>query len=116
MNAKIKKQWVAALRSGEYKQTTGALCRTRPNADHSAGHCCLGVLCDLAEKAGVCESKEEGGLRNYDGWWQDLPDSVLRWAKLPHRDPVVANHTLTNLNDREERTFSQIADLIEKHL
>lgn len=32
--------WVAALRSGEYKQTKGHL-------KCDSGYCCLGVLCDL---------------------------------------------------------------------
>lgn len=45
MNQEIKKRWVAALRSGDYKQGTGAL----RNADNK--FCCLGVLCDLHSKA-----------------------------------------------------------------
>jgi hypothetical protein len=44
MNPEIKARWVAALRSGEYQQTTGNL-RTEN------GFCCLGVLCDLHSKA-----------------------------------------------------------------
>src|SRR3990167_1245866 len=40
MNAKIKAQWVAALRSGRYTQGYGKL--------RSGGkYCCLGVLCAL---------------------------------------------------------------------
>ena len=35
--------WVKALRSGEYKQTTGQLRK-------DDGHCCLGVACDLYGK------------------------------------------------------------------
>jgi hypothetical protein len=40
MNPEVKARWVAALRSGEYKQGKGAL---RLNNKF----CCLGVLCDL---------------------------------------------------------------------
>jgi hypothetical protein len=36
----IKTKWIAALRSGEFKQTTGYLCTTK-------GHCCLGVLAEI---------------------------------------------------------------------
>jgi hypothetical protein len=41
MNPEIKKKWLTALRSGEYKQTAGALKDT-------SGYCCLGVLCEAA--------------------------------------------------------------------
>jgi hypothetical protein len=37
MNQVIKEKWVAALRSGEYKQTKGYL-------RNKKGYCCLGVL------------------------------------------------------------------------
>lgn len=37
MDSKIKEQWVAALRSGKYKQGTGYLNR-------DGKFCCLGVL------------------------------------------------------------------------
>lgn len=48
MNPEIKTEWLAALRSGEYKQETGIL-RAR------GGFCCLGVLCDLYVKKGIGE-------------------------------------------------------------
>lgn len=40
MNKKIKKLWLKALRSGEYKQ--GKLALRIKNK-----YCCLGVLCDI---------------------------------------------------------------------
>jgi hypothetical protein len=40
MNAEIKQKWVAALRSGNYKQTKVCL-------HNKEGYCCLGVLCDV---------------------------------------------------------------------
>jgi hypothetical protein len=42
------KHWVAALRSGDYKQTQGALRRVENYG--STSYCCLGVYCDLAGK------------------------------------------------------------------
>ena len=45
MKPEIKKQWVQALRSGEYKQGRGQL-------KQGATFCCLGVLCDLAVQSG----------------------------------------------------------------
>lgn len=41
MDAKLKEDWVKALRSGEYKQGIGKL-RERDE------FCCLGVLCQVA--------------------------------------------------------------------
>jgi len=45
MDAEIKAKWIAALRSGEYQQGSGAL-----KIEHHNGtveHCCLGVLAEL---------------------------------------------------------------------
>lgn len=41
MNKEVKAKWVAALRSGEYKQGKGRL----KNINNE--YCCLGVLCAL---------------------------------------------------------------------
>lgn len=39
----VKKAWLEALRSGDYKQTTGMLYDKENDS-----HCCLGVLCDVS--------------------------------------------------------------------
>ena len=45
MNRQYVENWVAALRSGKYKQTTGTL---RGVMEHNyIGYCCLGVACDI---------------------------------------------------------------------
>lgn len=111
MNPEIKAKWVAALRSGEYKQGTNRL----KMADR---FCCLGVLCDL-------HSKETGQQ------WVDMPGAqgawyyrqcglpaftVVEWAGLDSCDPAPEGYDpLSVLND-QGRTFAEIADLIEKHL
>ena len=45
MNKDIRDNWVAALRSGMYKQGTGVL--RQKSQDGRDGFCCLGVLCDV---------------------------------------------------------------------
>lgn len=45
MDAKLKKQWIKALRSGKYEQGEGRLCVTLP--DGTDTFCCLGVLADI---------------------------------------------------------------------
>lgn len=122
MNAEIKKQWVAALRSGEYKQIQGRLKR-------NGGFCCNGVLCDLGVKAGVAqwrESKITGQCCGGPGasWTgsHTIPDNVIAWAELGDDgfDPKVIyeenENQLSNLNDNEWKTFLEIADIIEQNL
>lgn len=118
MKPDIKAQWVAALRSGEYKKANSRLRRDNR-------FCCLGVLCDLHAKA----HPEQGGwkpepdarhLFRYSGDAADLPTPVMAWAGLTRRDPIVHNSSggmtsLANMNDAG-MTFKEIADIIERQL
>lgn len=45
MDPRIKQMWIAALRSGDYKQAKRRL--RIEHSDGSASYCCLGVLCEL---------------------------------------------------------------------
>lgn len=47
MKPEVKEKWIAALRSGEYRQARGVL------NDGQGGYCCLGVLCEVAKQEGV---------------------------------------------------------------
>lgn len=54
MDKELKDKWVAALRSGEFTQTTGTLERLEEHTTSfgkklQPGFCCLGVLCKVAE-------------------------------------------------------------------
>lgn len=129
MKPEIKKLWVGALRSGDYLKTKKAL-RDR------CGFCAAGVLVDLAVKAGVLD----GWMIYYDtdvtgpcycpiyglctGSVAVPGPAVIRWAYGDVYDPdlqlgkiFVQNerHTssLTCLNDIEDLSFNEIADLIE---
>ena len=111
MNPEIKAQWLAALRSGEYRQGKGEL-------EGSGGRfCCLGVLCHLAHKQGVVERTDgpEG-----QGWYDDedarLPYSVRDWSGMTSDIGLIeeGKASLVFLNDLDGRTFDQIADVIEK--
>ena len=119
MNIDIKAQWLTALRSGDYRQGTGVL-RT---ADDQ--YCCLGVLCDLAEKAGVVAVHLPIGNHAYfygddeGGTDTVLPQVVEDWAGLDGENPWVKHDgksdAIAELNDKGA-TFSQLADLIEEQL
>jgi len=111
MNPEVKELWLAALRSGEYKQG-----RQRLRTDDE--FCCLGVLCDLAVKAGAVDGFDDGG------WY--LPDDVATWAGLEDAGSGVRideNWALIDHNDGNDgppplkaKSFKQIANLIEKRL
>jgi len=137
MNPAIKTQWVAALRSGEYQQGRNFL-RT------DEGFCCLGVLCDLAAKAGIgVYWSKPAAAPTLDGRVYDdvqaccdstgiLPAAVMCWADLDTDSPEVTAVNglnidvttdgdsnvipLARLNDTHLFDFSIIADLIEAQL
>ena len=106
MDADIKREWVAALRSGEYKQGRGQLCID----DH---YCCLGVLYD------ACIDGE--WVRGPGGGWSIGPHGV-QTANLPF--PVCDaiglrlgdQDRLIRMNDGGHKSFAQIADWIEANL
>ena len=110
MDATLKKQWVDALRSGEYKQ--GFSYFVRDDKKGECRWCAIGVLLDLA----------------IDGWWEELKyghyclatcNRVLNnfeltgmgdklGLKSPARDYIL-------MNDSNRWSFERIADYIERN-
>lgn len=127
MNAEIKAQWTAALRGGEYQQGQGLL-----NADGKL--CCLGVLCEVAVKAGIVDARldKDADITSYASKYDTLPPAVREWAGLPEdnkfgnpNNPTVKvgedEISLAELNDGEghadhPHSFAEIADLIDAQL
>jgi hypothetical protein len=125
MKKRVKVKWVAALRSGDYRQIKGNLHQqSGETLDLRAGYCCLGVLCDLAYEAGVVRAdfNTRSGIWSYgaDTDTGVLPREVLDWAGLKDPDPFVPVGddvaSLTTVNDDYLLPFSRIADLVEEHL
>ena len=120
MNKEFKAKWLAALRSGEYKQTEGRL--RRQQKDGSWNYCCLGVACDVLKPDGWGTIENgEGPSRNW-AWHYTFADPELgSTAYLPEDlgDLIGVDMTwqsrLSIRNDNGE-TFEQIADLIERGL
>lgn len=116
MKKKVKKLWVEALRSGNYKQGKYGLKREDE-------FCCLGVLCDLhaKENSRNWEPIPYDKFEMYGGQTAILPVVVRKWAGLDQSVPVLKSpkddSTLDAvvLNDGGA-TFAQIADLIEAQL
>lgn len=122
MNQSVKRRWVAALRSGEYRQGYNVL----RNVDNT--FCCLGVLCEIAVTDGIIADPvldgdpEHPDLREYlYGREQAVtspPSTVNQWAGIANdfyevRDENGRMKELASLNDGGNYTFDMIADLIE---
>lgn len=102
MDPKLKREWVKALRSGEYKQGQDCLCQWRAGEFR---FCCLGVLEDIATDADWVMCR--------DGYRYRVEDRAFGCSTslvdMPEQE------ALALMND-EGSPFSEIADYIEKHL
>ena len=92
MNA-LTKNWLEALRSGEYKQGMFAL-------RSGDTFCCLGVLADIRKK-------QKKAWRHEDKGKDDAYVSTRLISEYNQCD-------LMELNDETGLTFKEIADYIEK--
>lgn len=126
----VVKNWVAALRSGEYKQGTGAMCAYD-------NYCCLGVLCEVVgfEKRKAPATRRSGfpiaHLKRCDydvtevyeykmpaldcdalmDPWNGYSIQDLYFDKIIGKT-TLSPHYLATLNDRG-MPFVEIADYIE---
>lgn len=112
MRKEIADKWVAALRSGEYKQS-------RYSLTDGQGFCCLGVLCDLARKEGLgnFDNGEFISAINEDDYSSShLPKVVSDWADIDTSGGYVPSlgNSLMHLNDNGQ-TFEYLADVIEQN-
>jgi hypothetical protein len=116
MNKNAKK-WVAALRSGRFKQGFGML------NENNEFFCCLGVLCEVAIENGLPLTKgtyPSGAVYYKADIFGNLPNEVMKWAGLRDSLGEYGNEKeffdrkgLHIDNDRLKLSFSQIADIIE---
>ena len=110
MDKQIKAQWIAALRSGQYKQGHEFLRRDNE-------FCCLGVLCDLYDATQWQPSSEVYSYGKGAGYYIYPPDAVWQWAGI---DPEVGSDEvgidLARMNDEKQMPFNQIADWIAANL
>lgn len=125
-NAERIALWVAALRDPDAKQTTKVLTR----ADGS-GDCCLGIASKVAIANGLeletCISNILIGSETVEcvsyGRYEAktfMPIAVKHWYGLLAHNPVVGTvdgfeRSATQANDSLGLSFTEIADLLEKH-
>jgi hypothetical protein len=124
MNADIKEKWIAALRSGKYKQGNSYLRR-------GDEYCCLGVLCDVMgmEWSLNASSYSTPSMTEvYQCGDNDLSypsQTTLELAgigpndlnvKVSECDKYTRTYNLWQLNDSLRYSFNRIADIIEEQL
>lgn len=130
MREELKQKWVAALRSGDYKQTTGVL--KRPS-----GFCCLGVLLDVSEIGyweddTIFESStyligEDGDIEELDADLGSFATQLGLGSKIGQTAAdLIDDHSvggestieeaLIVMNDEERWSFESIANWIEANV
>lgn len=115
MIREIAVDWATELRSGKYKQGEGCL------RDSDNRYCCLGVLSEMAVKAGVIPAPVyQGsfvGTWKYEGDASLIPSTVRLWAGMKDdagefTDNSGETYILAALNDSGTMSFDQLADMI----
>lgn len=99
MNRDVKARWINALRNGGHVQARG----TWGRGDAEDGMCCLNVLYFV--ETGALALSTERPL-------SDAGPTEFVHKTIGHEAFV----TLTNMNDRDGRTFAQIADWVETNI
>lgn len=118
MDKELKDKWVAALRSGEYKQG-------RRKLFYGIGYCCLGVLqmvadgkVEMEEKANIaCPLPSKSWLDSHKVVFAQVTDEGNTITWFCHSPTLLPSSNFPKnadaLND-SGATFSEIADLIEE--
>ncbi len=122
MNKDIKKLWIMALRSGEFKQCKGYLAK-------EGKYCALGVLSTLAMLEGECTYSEDEGVGRFDNRRFRLSFNVMKWAGIAQEgerflDPkelgvlIKIKNKRTSILDLNDggKSFKEIARIIEMYL
>lgn len=99
----IKEKWIAALKSGEYKQGTGCL------RDADDNYCCLGVLGDIA---GLEWSEEpDDKISEYNEKTEDYSHKEI-YTLQPSREGGVLPLDFTTPDGREIHMNSEVMDAL----
>lgn len=117
----IYEAWVAALRSGQYKQG-------RYYLELDGKFCCLGVLCHMLhqhpelgvemDRFVIPDAATTYSTPTRPGCRSHVPYSSMvelgLWATMPSAAPRVVESVLTDLNDVDGASFAEIAQFIEE--
>lgn len=135
MTNRIFKQWIKDLKSSNFIQGQGYLCRESEILLDSRQHCCLGVLADQGFDSGDIQRRGTvTGAYEYkhkndsdDEWVSGLPTPrMMEWAGIPWRianpeepgssETINTADRLAGMNDNSGWNFKQIAEWVETNL
>lgn len=123
MDPELKAEWIAALRSGEFRQGYGKLSQ-RNSWDDASSYCCLGVLCEIKKDeliaAGISFDHGSSGVLSVgdrDTYPSREVCAVLGlseefWHFRFGDEDEYDDYDLDTLNDAE-MPFEHIADVID---
>lgn len=115
MNPEIKGKWLTALRSGDYVQGKGLLCRVKK--DGSKTYCCLGVLTDLYIQEKGLEWEHGVSFLHFDDEDAILPLPVGNWSGVSgtglFRNEEGEIEELASVNDTSDN-FDKVIQIIEE--
>jgi hypothetical protein len=110
LKAGIKKAWIAALKSGKYKQ--GLFFLKHTSNDNELSYCCLGVLCEtiapellIEVKPGIWKVENAGNMLS-PTFWMRVAEKPEAWNKF--------QDTLCEMNDVTLKSFDEIANFIDR--
>jgi len=107
MEEEIKKAWITGLRSGDYSQCRGKI------VDGAGGHCCLAVLGKTVGFTIDIEAEqfvEDKKFPVYEDDGSPYP-SLIKFGLTSE-----LQFSFIDMNDDENMSFDQIANVIEKQL
>ena len=146
MKAELKKRWIEALRSGEYRQTRGHLradevveyaevkegdlppkgfsfltgsTETAFKMSKGVGYCCLGVLCDLIKPDGWSQNDYEDQVYPAENAWGHSFDNGENMLAGDVLDDIGLNEAVQDELAQQNdggADFDRIADLIEEEV
>jgi len=106
-------EWIAALRSGKYKQGRNALCK-------DGKYCCLGVACEIKNQlidSSIDDHKITKKAEQYlmpEELWFKRTFGFQANSALFKINKQADDYTLAILNDIYNLSFKKIANLLEK--
>ena len=120
LSPSVKRKWLAALRSGKYKQGPGYLYNSSKET-----YCCLGVLCGI--EGATTKQMAGGTLPDEIGMFKELVPTRSELTSAQKKNGYVNKFyafsvmykgemtSLAALNDSGV-SFNEIADIIEKQV
>ena|ERR1700684_2971306 len=107
MKDDLKTRWLAALRSGEYKQGSGCL-------RYKNEYCCLGVLVELYS-SDILVKNDVDGPYNWNGYSYVVGTPPFSFCSEIGMSTEIRNR-LIEMNDDNGDSFKTIADYIEANV